>query len=41
MLESVNDMEEFLSSSAISELSLAEVKKIAALRIDIVKINKL
>lgn len=37
MLESVKDMEEFLSSSAVGELTAVELKKIAALRLDLLK----
>jgi hypothetical protein len=37
MLESVKDMEEFLSSSALGELSTTELKRIASLRLDLVK----
>lgn len=39
MLESIKDMEEFLSSSAMGELSVAEFKKISSLRLDLVKIK--
>lgn len=35
MLESIKDMEEFLSSSAIGELSVQELKKISSLRVDL------
>jgi hypothetical protein len=35
MLESIKDMEEFLSSSAIGELSVLELKKISSLRVDL------
>jgi hypothetical protein len=35
MLESVRDMEEFLSSSALGELGVGEIKTIATLRVDL------
>jgi hypothetical protein len=37
MLESFKDMEDFLSSSAIEELNITEIKKICQLRVDLVK----
>jgi len=35
MLESVKDMEEFLSSSAVGEVSVSELNNMASLRLDL------